>query len=184
MIDSHDRNGMAISNWLEASFFVTERAKSYLRELGYSALEIESVLSLSPKPLEYVSRLEASRKFLALPESAGLAEADKRIRNILSKSGGDSVVIKADESGLIESEEKQILRLTRTLRTQVDALVAQGQYSDALLLTAQLHHPVAQFFEKVMVNVENQELRNNRFALLHEVGNLMNQVVNISKLAT
>ncbi len=184
LIDSHDRNGMAISNWLEASFFVTERAKSYLRELGYSALEIESVLSLSPKPLEYVSRLEASRKFLALPESAGLAEADKRIRNILSKSGGDSVVIKADESGLIESEEKQILRLTRTLRTQVDALVAQGQYSDALLLTAQLHHPVAQFFEKVMVNVENQELRNNRFALLHEVGNLMNQVVNISKLAT
>ena len=183
LIDSHDRNDVVVPNWLEANFFVTERAKSYLRELGYSALEIESVLSLTPKPPEYVSRLEAARKFLALPESAGLAEADKRIRNILTKSGGDAVFVNADESKLVEIEEKQILRLTRTLRKQVDTLVVQGLYSDALLLTAQLHHPVAQFFEKVMVNVENQELRNNRFALLHEVGNLMNQVVNLSKLA-
>ena len=68
-------------------------AKSYLRDLGYAVLEIESVLDLSPKPLEYVSRLKAARKFLALPESAGLAEADKRIRNILSKSGGDCVAV-------------------------------------------------------------------------------------------
>ncbi|MEQ1775845.1 MAG: glycine--tRNA ligase subunit beta [Burkholderiales bacterium] len=183
LIESHDRKGVAVSNPLEASFFVAERAKSYLRELGYAALEIESALDLSPKPLEYVRRLEAARKFLALPESAGLAEADKRIRNILSKSGGDSVVVKADETKLVESEEKQILRLTRTLRSQVDSLVEQGQFSEALLLTAQLHQPVAQFFEKVMVNAEDQALRNNRFALLHEVGNLMNQVVNISKLA-
>ena len=177
-----DHDGMP--NAMKAGYFVEERAKSYLRELGYSALEVESVLNLMPRPQEYVSRLEAARKFLALPESAGLAEADKRIRNILSKSGADAVTVKADETRLIEIEEKQMLRLTRTLRTQVDALVAQGQYSDALLLTAQLHHPVAQFFEKVMVNVEDQALRNNRFALLHEVGNLMNQVVNISKLAS
>ena len=177
-----DHDGMP--NAMKAGYFVEERAKSYLRELGYSALEVESVLNLMPRPQEYVSRLEAARKFLALPESAGLAEADKRIRNILSKSGADAVTVKADETRLIETEEKQMLRLTHTLRTQVDALVAQGQYSDALLLTAQLHHPVAQFFEKVMVNVEDQALRNNRFALLHEVGNLMNQVVNISKLAS
>jgi glycyl-tRNA synthetase beta chain len=183
LIENHDRKGVAVSNPLEASLFVAERAKSYLRELGYSVLEIESVLDLSPKPLEYVSRLEAARTFLALPEAAGLAEADKRIRNILSKSGADAVAFKADEARLVENEEKQILRLTRLLREQVDSLLLQGKFSDALLLTAQLHQPVATFFEKVMVNVEDQALRNNRFALLHEVGNLTNQVVNISKLA-
>ncbi len=183
LIENHDRKGVAVSNPLEAGFFVAERAKSYLRELGYAVLEIESVLDLSPKPLEYVSRLEAARKFLALPESAGLAEADKRIRNILSKSGGDSVVVKADETRLIENEEKQILRITRLLREQVDSLITQGKFSEALLLTAQMHLPVTQFFEKVMVNVEDQVLRNNRFALLHEVANLTNRVVNISKLA-
>ena len=60
----------------------------------------------------------------------------------------------------------------------------QQKFSDALLLTAQLHQPVTQFFDKVMVNVEDPALRNNRFALLHEVANLTNQVVNLSKLAT
>ncbi len=183
LIDNHDRKGVAVANAREASIFVAERAKSYLRELGYGVLEIESVLDLSPKPLEYVNRLEAARQFLALPEAAGLAEADKRIRNIVSKSGAEVMVVKADDAQLVEIEEKQLLSLTRTLRAQVDALVAQGKFSEALLLTAQLHQPVTQFFDKVMVNVEDPALRNNRFALLHEVGNLTHQVVNISKLA-
>ncbi len=183
LIESHDRKGVAVANALEAGGFVAERAKSYLRELGYGVLEIESVLDLSPKPLEYVNRLEAARQFLALPEAAGLAEADKRIRNIVSKSGVGATAVKADAARLVENEEKQLLSLTRTLRTQVDTLVAQAKFSEALLLTAQLHQPVTQFFDKVMVNVEDPALRNNRFALLHEVGNLTNQVVNISKLA-
>ncbi len=183
LIESHDRKGVAVANALEAGGFVAERAKSYLRELGYGVLEIESVLDLSPKPLEYVNRLEAARQFLALPEAAGLAEADKRIRNIVSKSGVAATAVKADAARLVENEEKQLLSLTRTLRTQVDTLVAQAKFSEALLLTAQLHQPVTQFFDKVMVNVEDPALRNNRFALLHEVGNLTNQVVNISKLA-
>ncbi len=183
LIENHDRKGVAVANALEAGGFVAERAKSYLRELGYGVLEIESVLDLSPKPLEYVNRLEAARQFLALPEAAGLAEAEKRIRNIVSKSGVGATAVKADAARLVENEEKQLLSLTRTLRTQVDTLVAQAKFSEALLLTAQLHQPVTQFFDKVMVNVEDPALRNNRFALLHEVGNLTNQVVNISKLA-
>ncbi len=173
-----------VSNAAKAETFVFERAKSYLRDLDYAVLEIESVLDLSPRPLEYVARLEAARKFLALPESAGLAEADKRIRNILSKSGASITAAKADETMLKESEEKQLLTTTRQVRGQVDALLQQGHFSEALLLTAQLHQPVTQFFDKVMVNAEDQALRENRFALLHEVANLTNRVANISKLAT
>ena len=180
----HERKGGAVGNAAEASAFVLERAKSYLRDAGYTVLEIESVLDLSPQPLEYVSRLEAARQFLQLPESAGLAEADKRIRNILSKSGAADGALSADETKLIETEEKQLLTSTRDLRAKVDTLLKQQKFSDALLLTAQLHQPVTQFFDKVMVNVEDPALRNNRFALLHEVANLTNQVVNLSKLAT
>jgi glycyl-tRNA synthetase beta chain len=174
----------AIPNATKAETFVIERAKSYLRELGYAVLEVESVLDLSPQPLEYVSRLDAARKFIALAESAGLAEADKRIRNILSKSGASATAARTDETKLIENEEKQLLTTTRALRSQVDALLTKGQFSDALLLTARLHQPVTAFFDKVMVNVEDQALRENRFALLHEVANLTNRVANISKLAT
>jgi glycyl-tRNA synthetase beta chain len=180
LLEQHDG---AVSNAAKAETFVIERAKSYLRELGYSVLEVESVLDLSPRPLEYVARLEAARQFLALPESAGLAEADKRIRNILSKSGVAATGARADTAILQESEEKQLLTTTRALREQVDARLAQGEFSAALLLTAQLHQPVTQFFDKVMVNAEDPALRANRFALLHEVASLTHQVVNLSKLA-
>ncbi len=180
LLANHDG---AVSNPRKATIFVVERARSYLRDLGYAVLEIESVLDLSPTPLEYVSRLDAARKFLALPEAAGLAEADKRIRNLLSKSGSDAAGPQADASMLVENEEKQLLGLTRQLRAQVDALLTQARFSEALLLTAQLHHPVTLFFEKVMVNAQDPALRNQRFALLHEVAALTNRVVNLSKLA-
>mgnify|MGYP001236548435 CR=1 FL=1 len=65
----------------------------------------------------------------------------------------------------------------------MDALLGQGKFGEALLLTAQLHLPVGAFFDKVMVNAEDPELRRNRFALLHEVSNLTNRVADISKLA-
>ncbi|HTE15438.1 MAG TPA: glycine--tRNA ligase subunit beta, partial [Burkholderiales bacterium] len=177
-----DHDGMP--NPMKAGYFVEERAKSYLRELGYSTLEVESVIALSPKPMEYVNRLDAARRFLALPESAGLAEADKRIGNILSKSGGLSTALNVDEALFEKIEEKQLLSVARLLRQQVDDLLGQGKFSDALLLTAQLHQPVTCFFNEVMVNVTDASLRNNRFALLHEVETLMNRVVFISKLAT
>ena len=183
LLAHHERKGASVPNAVETGVFVMERAKSYLRDMGYSVLEVESVLDLAPRPLEYLGRLEAARKFLALPESAGLAEADKRIRNILSKSGAVATGLKVDPAHLKENEENQILSITRGLRGEVDALLSQGQFSEALLRTAQLHQPVTQFFDKVMVNVEDTALRNNRFALLQEVANLTNRVVNISKLA-
>jgi glycyl-tRNA synthetase beta chain len=170
-------------NAVKAGSFVEERAKSYLRELGYAVLEIESVLDLSPRPLEYVSRLDAARKFLALPESAGLAEADKRIRNILSKSEQRAASVKINPALFEKDEEKQIFSVTGELRAQVDALLAQAQFSEALLLTAKLHLPVTRFFDEVMVNAENAAVRANRFALLYDIANLTNRVVNISKLA-
>jgi glycyl-tRNA synthetase beta chain len=181
LLATHDGS---TTNPVKAEVFVIERAKSYLRDLGYTVLEVESVLDLSPRPLEYLSRLQAASRFTSLPVSAGLAQADKRIRNILSKSVGPSAVTKVDESKLQEIEEKQLLIETRQLRAQVDDLLTQGNFIEALLRTSHLHRPVAQFFEKVMVNVEDEAIRNNRFALLHEVGDLTNQVVNISKLAT
>ncbi len=176
-------DGSALTDCARAATFVLERAKSYLRDLGYAVLEIESVLDLSPRPFEYVSRLDAARQFLALPESAALAEADKRIRNILSKSGAAAMGAQADASRLVEDEEKQLLATTHQLRAQIEPLLQQGNFGAALLLTAQLHQPVTLFFAKVMVNAEDPALRNNRFALLHEVANLTNRVVNLSKLA-
>jgi len=180
---THGENKISAALASEVSSFVLERAKSYLRDRGYSASEVESVLSLpSAKPAEYIERLTAVRRFLSLTEAIELAESDKRIRNIISKSAAVSVIGPTDEKRLVETAERTLLDSVRTLRPQVDSLIQQGDFENALLLTAQVHLPVKRFFDEVMVNVEDEALRSNRFALLHEVSNLTNRVANLSEL--
>ncbi len=162
--------------------FVTERARGYLREQGYTPQEVESVLALMPPPREFVPRLAAARAFLALPEAAGLAEADKRIRNILAKSDAVATV-EIDSTKFEKDEENQILINSRSLSVEVDGKLKAGDFSAALLTTARLHQPVTAFFDAVMVNAEDMAVRANRFALLREVAALTNRVVNLSKLA-
>jgi glycyl-tRNA synthetase beta chain len=175
--------GISVPLNVDVIDFIHERARSYLRDQGYSASEVESVLSLpSARPSEYLERLNAVRRFLSLTEATELAESDKRIRNIINKSGAASVIGLTDDKQLIETAEKKLLNSVRTLRPQVDALIHQGGFEQALLLTAHIHLPVKQFFDEVMVNVEDETIRNNRFALLHEVSNLTNRVANLSEL--
>ena len=185
LISTHQSGSISvIKNFVEAKNFITERAKYYLQEQGYSVLEVESVINLNPNPHEYLDRLEAVKKFITLPEAAGLSEADKRIRNIINKSDAMNNVLLADEALMLEDSEKQLLRSTRLIRQQVDTLIGAGDFGQALILTAQLHGPVTKFFDNVMVNTEDNDQKINRFALLHEVANLTNRVANISKLVT
>ncbi len=185
LISTHQSGSISvIKNFVEAKNFITERAKYYLQEQGYSVLEVESVINLNPNPHEYLDRLEAVKKFITLPEAAGLSEADKRIRNIINKSDAKNNVLLADEALMLEDSEKQLLRSTRLIRQQVDTLIGAGDFGQALILTAQLHGPVTKFFDNVMVNTEDNDQKINRFALLHEVANLTNRVANISNLVT
>jgi glycyl-tRNA synthetase beta chain len=173
----------AVPNPIGVGFFVIDRARSYLREAGYATLEVEAVLDLAPRPAEYVERLEAVRSFLKLPQAAALAESDKRIRNILTKSGGAGVVQQTNVAMLQDEAEKQLLGTTRMLRQEVEAMLKEEKFRDALLSTARIHEPVANFFDQVLVNASDEKIRLNRFALLHEVIGLTNRVANISKLA-
>jgi glycyl-tRNA synthetase beta chain len=183
LLESHKHGSVSVPNPIEVGFFVADRARNYLREAGYATLEVESVLDLAPKPAEYVDRLEAVRSFLKLPEAAALAESDKRIRNILNKSGGASVVQPTNVSILQEEAEKQLLGTTRLLRQEVESMLKEEKFREALVATARIHQPVAEFFDKVLVNASDEKVRMNRFALLHEVIGLTNRVANISKLA-
>jgi len=186
LISKHEGEKTHVPVNVVAENFIKERAKYFLREQGYSGSEVEAVIGHpdNNKPAEYLERLEAVRSFLALPEAADLAQADKRIRNIISKSGESNIHQNAALDKMKEDQEKALLIATRSIREQVDSLINSGQFKDALVLTTQLHVPVREFFERVMVNADDEALRINRFRLLHEVGNLTNKVANISKLAT
>jgi glycyl-tRNA synthetase beta chain len=162
--------------------FVYDRLAANLRdEHAYSTPEINAVLGLRPDHLHDVpARLLAVRAFAALPEAQALAAANKRVGNILKKSGpaaGDVQTALLQEPAEIELHE----RLNQIApRTEEDFRAAR--YQDALMGLAALRPTIDRFFETVMVMAEAAEIRQNRLALLAQMHRLTNQVADLSQL--
>ena len=163
--------------------FIYDRLVGYLRELGYSALEVDAVVALRPPWASLSQRLAAVRAFAALPEAAALAAANKRVGNILKKS--DAVPgATVDTARLVEPAEAALADALAHTAPRADTAFEAGDYAASLQALAALKAPVDAFFEAVMVNADDPALRANRLALLGRLHAAMNRVADLSKLAT
>ncbi|MES2912013.1 MAG: glycine--tRNA ligase subunit beta [Pseudomonadota bacterium] len=166
----------------ELTDFVYDRFAGSLREQGYSAQEVEAVLALKPARLgDVAKRLAAVRAFAALPEAPALAAANKRIGNILKKT--DAVDAHVSEVLLTEPAEIALYAAMKDVASEADAQFEAGDYTASLQTLAALRAPVDAFFDGVMVNAEQLDLRLNRLGLLATLHNAMNRVADLSKLA-
>ena len=162
--------------------FMYDRLSGSLREQGYSAQEVDAVLALRPQRLgEVPKRLAAVRAFAALPESPALAAANKRIANILKKA--DDVDAHVSPVLLQEDAEKALYAAMQTVLPTAQALFEAGDYTASLQALAVLRAPVDAFFDGVMVNAEQIDVRLNRLGLLKTLHLAMNRVADLSKLA-
>jgi glycyl-tRNA synthetase beta chain len=178
--------GMLGEAHAELETFVFERLRGYLRETGYTANEIESVLCMRPVRLLQVPRqLAAVRAFASLPEAESLAAANKRVANILKQAGAKGVLLVPAEAGkLQEPAERALFDALKTASRLATPLFEQGDYTGYLRTFAVLKSPVDAFFDAVMVMVDDAALRQNRLALLSDLRMEMNRVADISKLAS
>jgi len=163
--------------------FIFERLAGSLREQGYSALEVDAVVSQRPQRLgDIPKRLAAVRAFAALPEAASLAAANKRVGNILKKvSPGETA--KVDAALLKEPAEVALNVALAGVKPQADAAFERGDYAASLQALAALKGPVDDFFDRVMVNVDDAALRANRLGLLATLHAAMNRVADLSRLS-
>ncbi|TCV84706.1 glycine--tRNA ligase subunit beta [Sulfurirhabdus autotrophica] len=171
--------------------FMLERLKHYLRELAkndaqseeaFTVDEIESVVSQRPTRIDLIMpRLKAVQAFRKLPESESLAAANKRIQNILKKTEVPSGEV--DIALLQESAERALFEAVNRVKPAVSSCMQNRDYTDALSVLAGVRSEVDTFFNEVMVMADEPLIRNNRLTLLNELGTLMNQVADISKLA-
>jgi len=162
--------------------FLYERARGYFHDQGYTANEIEAVLSLRPERLDLVPRqLQAVRAFAALPEAESLAAANKRIGNILKQAG--AVRGEFDMALLVLPEEKALANAFRALREAVEKSYRDLEYTAALKALASLKAPVDAFFDKVMVMDKDARVRENRIGFLGTLHGTMNRIADLSKLA-
>lgn len=163
--------------------FIYDRLAGNLREQGFSAQEVDSVLALRPQRLSDVQkRLEAVRAFGELPEAPALAAANKRVGNILKKAD-QAVQAQVDAAVLAEVAEKDLYAALQSVAPKAQQQFAAGDYTASLQTLAALRAPVDAFFEHVMVNAEDPALKANRLGLLATLHEAMNRVADLSRLA-
>ena len=152
--------------------------------IPFDIQQIEAVLALSPKNFNDIAkRLDAVREFACLPEAPALAAANKRVGNILKKVEGE-VKAEVNANLLQEPAEIALNAALSQVKPEADKLFDAGDYTASLKALAALKAPVDDFFDNVMVNADDVNLKNNRLGLLAILHQTMNRVADLSKLAS
>lgn len=161
--------------------FMLGRFRAWYQDEGIAVDVIQAVLARRPtRPADFDARVRAVSHFRTLDSAEALAAANKRVSNILAKA--DAAIGEINLTACVEPAEKALAEAVLVLRTEVQPLIAQGDYTAVLDKLANLRAPVDSFFDNVMVNAEDPALRQNRLAILNTLQGLFLQVADISVL--
>ena len=161
--------------------FMLGRFRAWYQDEGIAVDVIQAVLARRPtRPADFDARVRAVSHFRTLDSAEALAAANKRVSNILAKA--DAAIGEINLTACVEPAEKALAEAVLALRTEVQPLIAQGDYTAVLDKLANLRAPVDSFFDNVMVNAEDSALRQNRLAILNTLQGLFLQVADISVL--
>ena len=161
--------------------FMLGRFRAWYQDEGIAVDVIQAVLARRPtRPADFDARVRAVSHFRTLDSAEALAAANKRVSNILAKA--DAAIGEINLTACVEPAEKALAEAVLVLRTEVQPLIAQSDYTAVLDKLANLRAPVDSFFDNVMVNAEDPALRQNRLAILNTLQGLFLQVADISLL--
>ena len=161
--------------------FMLGRFRAWYQDEGIAVDVIQAVLARHPtRPADFDARVRAVSHFRTLDSAEALAAANKRVSNILAKA--DAAIGEINLTACVEPAEKNLAEAVLALRTEVQPLITQGDYTAVLDKLANLRAPVDNFFDNVMVNAEDPALRQNRLAILNTLQSLFLQVADISVL--
>ncbi|TCP93324.1 glycyl-tRNA synthetase beta chain [Cricetibacter osteomyelitidis] len=162
--------------------FMLGRFRAWYQDEGIAVDVIQAVLARRPtRPADFDDRVRAVAHFRTLDSAEALAAANKRVSNILAKVEG-KISDKIDRTLCVESAEIALAEQVEKLQSELQPIFAQGDYQTALDRLASLRETVDNFFENVMVNADDEKLRQNRLAILNTLRNLFLQAADISLL--
>ena len=170
------------SHLVEQCFtFLLDRLRAWYQNQHIATDTINAVMCVTPtSPLDFHHRIQGVHQFRQLPEAIALAEANKRVSNLLAKANATHL---PHQAHLLKEPAEQTLAALINLKTAVVLpLFRQGEYAKALEELAQLQPAIDGFFEEVMVMVDDKSLQNNRLALLSSIRDLFLHAADISQL--
>ncbi|MDU8544375.1 MULTISPECIES: glycine--tRNA ligase subunit beta [Pseudomonas syringae group] len=162
--------------------FIFDRLRARYEDEGVDVAVYLSVRALQPpSALDFDQRVQAVQAFRKLPQAAALAAVNKRVSNLLSKAEG-SIAQTVEPKYFDNANEFSLYSAIQQADHAVQPMAAERQYSESLARLAMLREPVDAFFEAVMVNAEDANVRANRYALLSRLRGLFLGVADISLL--
>ena len=168
--------------------FFRERLEFYLKEArGYAYDVVSAVLAVdSDDVVDAAARAEAVSKVRGSADFESISSAFKRMKNILRQASDKTKVIalRVDPAVLQEESEKELAGLIPQTVATVEKLSAVRNYEGALLEIAKLRSAIDRFFDKVMVMVDDDEVRANRLALLQTVVREFATIADFSEIVT
>lgn len=169
---------------IEVLGYLQERARGYFLDHKATHDQIASVFATNTtRPLDMQARLQALYKFVQMPAAPNLAEANKRVANILKKNAkAIQDLSPIDINSMTEKSEYTFHQALQAVNTEVESLMSAQRYTDVLLRLARLKEPVDDFFNDVMVMSEDPAERNNRLSLLKNFHTLSTNVAHLSLL--
>ncbi len=162
--------------------FIFDRLRSRYEDEGIDVGAYLSVRALKPgSALDFDQRVQAVQAFRKLPQAAALAAVNKRVSNLLSKAEG-AIAPTVEPKYFDNANEFSLYSAIQQADHAVVPMAAERRYNEALTRLAALREPVDAFFEAVMVNAEDANVRANRYALLARLRGLFLGVADISML--
>ena len=166
----------------EVIAYITDRLRAYYQEQGIGFDIVDAVVFGRPTTLsDCDSRIRALNQFQTNEAAPALAAANKRISNILKKQDADPGAAVMTERFELKAEKQLYSQLVK-LQARVEPLFAKGKYLQGLKELAKLRPAVDQFFDQVMVMVDDESIKNNRLALLAQMLDCFRQVADFSRI--
>jgi glycyl-tRNA synthetase beta chain len=162
--------------------FILARFKSWYAEQGIAAGVVQAVAVNRPtRPADFAARVEAVKSFNTLDSSEALAAANKRVANILAKNTFDDE-LSFDKTLLVEPAEIALADSLESVEALIQPMLDQSDYTNALVVLAELRQPIDEFFENVMVMADDESVKRNRLTLLSRLRGLFLCCADISVL--
>jgi glycyl-tRNA synthetase beta chain len=168
--------------------FFRERLEFYLRDIcGYSYDVVKAVLAADADDVvDALARAEAVKQVLHMPEFQAIGAACKRIRNILRQAEEKGIALagQVDPQKASSEEENNLIRYLEQSGPVVEQNRRDKAYVQALQLLSTAREPVDRFFDKVMVMVDDHQVRANRLALLRTLLQEFSTIADFSEIVT
>ncbi|WP_206455464.1 glycine--tRNA ligase subunit beta [Aurantimonas marina] len=169
--------------------FLHDRLKVQLRDQGARHDLVDAVLFGGEKTnddlLDITRRVEALGQFLDTEDGKNLLAGTRRAANILAaeEKKGTRIAETVDLALLTEHEEKALAGAVDRAEIELEEALAVENYAHAMAALADLRIPVDAFFDKVLVNAEDEAVRANRLALLARIRAATRKVADFGTIA-